>query len=79
MMKKKILILPAPIFLVIVILIKQIPTFGLIVNPLGAGVYQNYARNKLNIVNYNFSHKGSLDKGKHVFQWGLGYDQNTYQ
>lgn len=48
--------------------------FGLIVNPLGAGVYQNYARNSLNIVDYNFSHKGSLDKGKHLFQWGLGYD-----
>jgi hypothetical protein len=49
--------------------------FGLIVNPLGAGVYQNYARNRLNIVNYNFSHKGSLDKGKHIFLWGLGYDK----
>jgi hypothetical protein len=49
--------------------------FGLIVNPLGAGVYQNYARNRLNIVDYNFSHKGSLDKGKHVFLWGLGYDK----
>src|SRR5215213_2689186 len=49
--------------------------FGLIVNPLGAGVYQNYARNKLNIVDYNLSHKGFLDKGKHLFQWGLGYDK----
>jgi hypothetical protein len=49
--------------------------FGLIVNPLGAGVYQNYARNRLNIVNYNFSHKGSLDRGKHIFLWGLGYDK----
>lgn len=54
---------------------KSKPSFGLIVNPLGAGVYQNYARNKLNIANYNFSHKGSLDKGKHLFQWGLGYDK----
>jgi hypothetical protein len=54
---------------------KSKPTFGLIVNPLGAGVYQNYARNKLNIVDFNFSHKGSLDKGKHLLQWGLGYDK----
>ncbi|HEX5654117.1 MAG TPA: TonB-dependent receptor, partial [Chitinophagaceae bacterium] len=28
------------------------PTYGLIVNPLGAGVYQNFARNKLNIENW---------------------------
>lgn len=54
---------------------KSEATFGLIVNPLGAGVFQNYARNSLNIVDYNFSHKGSLDKGKHLFQWGLGYDK----
>jgi hypothetical protein len=49
--------------------------FGLIVNPLGAGIFQTYARNTLNIVDYNFSHKGNLDKGRHVFQWGLGYDK----
>ncbi len=30
---------------------KRNPTYGLIVNPLGAGVYQNWARNKLNIEN----------------------------
>ena len=48
-------------------------TYGLIVNPLGAGIYQDWARNKLNIVDYNLSHKGSLDKGKHLIQWGLGY------
>jgi hypothetical protein len=45
-------------------------TFGQIVNPLGAGYYQNYARNSLNIQVWNASHKGSLDKGKHFFQWG---------
>lgn len=45
-------------------------TYGLIVNPLGAGVFQNYARNRLTVDVYNFSHKGSLDKGKHFFQWG---------
>jgi hypothetical protein len=50
-------------------------TFGLIVNPLGAGVYQNYARNQLDIVDYNFSHKGFLNQGKHLIQWGLGYDK----
>ncbi|HTM94048.1 MAG TPA: carboxypeptidase-like regulatory domain-containing protein, partial [Flavisolibacter sp.] len=54
---------------------KSHSSFGLIVNPLGAGLYQNFARNRLNIVNYNFSHKGSLNQNKHLIQWGLGYDK----
>ena len=54
---------------------KSKPTYGLIVNPLGAGLYQNYARNTLDITNWNISHRGSYDKGKHFFQWGLGVDQ----
>lgn len=45
-------------------------TFGLIVNPLGAGVFQYFARNRLNIEIFNATHKGSLDKGKHFWQWG---------
>ncbi|MEO6218968.1 MAG: TonB-dependent receptor, partial [Ginsengibacter sp.] len=49
-------------------------TYGQIVNPLGAGVFQNFARNKLNIEVWNISHKGSLDKGKHFIQWGAGVD-----
>ena len=56
---------------------KRNPTYGLIVNPLGAGVYQNWARNELNIENWNFSHKGNLDQGKHAIQWGIGYDKTT--
>jgi len=54
---------------------KSKPTFGVIVNPLGAGVFQNYARNKLDITDWNISQKGSLDKGKNVFQWGIGFDK----
>jgi hypothetical protein len=49
---------------------KSKPDFGLINNPLGAGLYQNFARNKLNISVWNASHKGYLDKGKHFIQWG---------
>ncbi|NML23246.1 TonB-dependent receptor [Pseudoflavitalea sp. G-6-1-2] len=49
---------------------KAKPDFGTITNPLGAGVYQNFARNKLNIALWNFSHKGSYDQGKHFIQWG---------
>ena len=56
---------------------KSKSTYGQIVNPLGAGIDQNFSRNKLNIENWNFSHKGSYDKGKNVFQWGLGYDRTT--
>ena len=52
-------------------------TFGLIVNPLGAGLYQTFARNRLNIVDYNLSHKGQLNKGGHVVQWGLGFNRTT--
>lgn len=50
-------------------------TFGLIVNPLGAGVFQNYARNKLNIELLSATHKGSLEKGKHFYQWGHTIEQ----
>lgn len=50
-------------------------TFGLIVNPLGAGVFQNYARNKLNIELLSATHKGSLEKGKHFYQWGHTVEQ----
>jgi len=51
------------------------PTYGSIVNPLGAGVFQNFARNTLNIANWNISHKGNYDMGRHAIQWGLGYDK----
>ena len=44
--------------------------FGLINNPLGAGLYQTFARNSLNITVWNLSHKGSLNSGNHFFQWG---------
>ncbi|RYY96454.1 MAG: TonB-dependent receptor, partial [Chitinophagaceae bacterium] len=52
-------------------------SFGLIVNPLGAGISQDFARNRLDIINDNISHKGSLDAGRHQWQWGFGYDRTT--
>lgn len=54
---------------------KRNPTFGLIVNPLGAGLYQNWARNSLNIQNLNLSHKGNYEEGNHAIQWGLSFDK----
>ncbi len=56
---------------------KTQPTYGLIVNPLGAGVFHNFARNQLNIQNWNFSHKGNYDEGKHAWQWGLSFDRTS--
>jgi hypothetical protein len=51
------------------------PTFGEIVNPLGAGEYQNFARNTLNIVNWNLSHKGQWDRENHLIQWGIALEK----
>ena len=53
------------------------PTFGQITNPLGAGFYQNYARNQLNIEVYNASHKGSYDAKNNFIQWGLSAEQTN--
>jgi len=53
---------------------KTQPDFGKITNPLGAGAYQNYARNDLNIAVYTFGHKGTYNFGKHFLQWGVSLD-----
>ncbi len=50
-------------------------TFGQIVNPLGAGYYQNYGRNTLNIDVWNAAVKGSIESGKHFIQFGTGIEQ----
>jgi hypothetical protein len=56
---------------------KSKPDFGLINNPLGAGLYQTFARNRLNISVWNASHKGYWDKGKHYIQWGQSVERQT--
>ena len=50
-------------------------SFGQIVNPLGAGYYQNYGRNKLDIAVWNAGLKGSIEKGKHSIQFGNSVEQ----
>ena len=50
-------------------------TYGQIINPLGAGFYQNYGRNKLDISVWNAGIKGSIDKGKHFIQFGNSIEQ----
>ncbi len=52
-------------------------TYGQIVNPLGAGYYQNYGRNQLNINVYNASLKGSYTTGKHFIQFGNSIEQTN--
>ncbi|HEY4206550.1 MAG TPA: TonB-dependent receptor [Puia sp.] len=52
-------------------------TFGLITDPLGAGIYQNYARDRLNIAVWNATHKGYLNFNKHFLQWGVSAEQQT--
>ncbi len=54
---------------------KSSNTYGKIINPLGAGFYQNYGRNKLNIGVWNAGVKGSLEKGKHFLQFGNSIEQ----
>src|SRR6185436_14125630 len=56
---------------------KTSSTFGQIVNPLGAGYYQDYVRNELNIQVYTVAVKGSYDRGKHFFQFGTSVDQTN--
>jgi hypothetical protein len=56
---------------------KSQASYGLIVNPLGAGVFQNFSRNKLNIKVHNASLKGSVDKGKHFIQFGSTLERQT--
>lgn len=56
---------------------KSSPTFGLITNPLGAGTYQNYARDRLDITVWNATHKGYLSLRRHFVQWGLSVEQQV--
>jgi hypothetical protein len=52
-------------------------SFGSITNVLGAGVYQTFSRNKLNISVWNASVKGSLDKGNHFIQFGNSIERQN--
>ena len=56
---------------------KTSSTYGQIVNPLGAGYYQNYGRNELNINVYNASLKGSYTTGMHFIQFGSSIEQTN--
>ena len=53
--------------------------FGKIVNPLGIGSNQNFARDNLNIHLYSFAQKGYLNKGNQYLQWGVSAELQTIQ
>lgn len=52
-------------------------SFGLITNPLGAGAYQNYNRNKLDITVFSAQQKGYYEGKKHKIQWGVTIDKQS--
>ncbi|HMO63355.1 MAG TPA: carboxypeptidase-like regulatory domain-containing protein [Ferruginibacter sp.] len=52
-------------------------SFGQIVNPLGAGYYQDYGRNNLSIHVWNATLKGSVENGKHFIQFGQTFEQTN--
>ena len=54
-------------------------SFGQITNPLGAGYYQNFGRNTLNINVWNATLKGNYDKGFHSIQFGNSIEQTNIQ
>jgi hypothetical protein len=54
---------------------KSSATFGQITNPLGAGAYQNFARDRLDIAVWNATHKGYLNLHRHFLQWGVGAER----
>lgn len=51
-------------------------TFGEIINPLGAGYYQDFGRNELNISILKFENKGFLKVKNHNILWGAAIEQN---
>lgn len=53
------------------------PDFGSITNALGAGLYQQFARNELSINNLTAAHKGQYTYKKNLLQWGLNAEQST--
>lgn len=56
---------------------KRNATYGLIINPLGAGMYHTWSRNQLDLRNWNLGHKGTWEINKHRFQWGLNLEKTT--
>ena len=50
-------------------------TYGLIINPLGAGIFHTWARNELDLTNLNVGHKGSWELNRHRILWGANVER----
>lgn len=48
---------------------------GSIVRPLGAGAYQQFARNALELEVFQYGHRGQLDLNKHRVRWGIQHER----
>jgi hypothetical protein len=56
---------------------KNSSTYGLIINPLGAGTNQTYVRDQLGIGVWSAANKGSFELGKHYVQWGAALESQA--
>ena len=50
---------------------------GTIINPLGAGYYLDYARNKLELDEWSFSNRGNLKVDRHYINWGASLQRTA--
>jgi hypothetical protein len=48
---------------------------GSIVRPLGAGAYQQFARNALELEVFQFGHRGQMDLQRHRIRWGIQHER----
>lgn len=58
---------------------KSAPDFGLITNPLGAGEYLTYARNRLDVSALNATLRGSVERDNHYWQFGQSIEQTRIE
>jgi len=47
--------------------------FGDVIETQGVGSYLNHARNTMNINVFNIAHKGTMEMGNKLLQWGIKY------
>ena len=52
-------------------------SFGEVIERQGVGTYMNHARNKVNINVFNIAHKGTMEIGNQLLQWGIKYQHEN--
>ena len=51
--------------------------FGDVIETQGVGTYQNHARNNMDINVFNIGHKGTMEIGNKLLQWGIKYQNES--